>query len=86
MPKPTTLLLACSYRADLMEAGSINIPNLEALREELSDEFAKELVSVFADSPTAEESRQRLKAILTGRPDAEIVERTRGIGADDPVA
>lgn len=68
-----------------MEAGSIDIPNLEALRAELSNEFAQELVAVFAEAPTSAQATERLAEILAARLQAARTEQEGGSGAEDPV-
>jgi NTP pyrophosphatase (non-canonical NTP hydrolase) len=63
--------------------GSFDIPNLAALREELGDEFAKELVAAFAGVDSASSVEQKLNEII----DRHLREQEEAFGDDDdPVA
>lgn len=69
-----------------MEAGSLDIPNLETLRAKLGDDFAIELLDVFAQSSTIEEVREKLASALDACLKAQQAEQEGSENADDPVA
>ena len=66
-----------------MEGNSLHVPNLNALRAELTTGFGTKLAGAFEDASSKEEARAKLHTII----DAELASQELTLrDAEDPVA